>query len=61
MIIGLIVLLLILVIVILGFIKISNNLKRLNTSVEQAKADIEIYMVKRYDVIMNSMNVVKEL
>ncbi len=55
-----IVVLLIVVIVVVGVISISNNLKRLNTSVEQAKADIEIYMVKRYDVIMNSMNVVKE-
>ncbi len=55
-----IVVLLIVVIVVVGFISISNNLKRLNTSVEQAKADIEIYMVKRYDVLMNSLNVVKE-
>ena len=41
------------------FVSISNNLKRLNNIVEQSKADIEIYMVKRYDVIMNSYKAVK--
>ena len=29
-------------------------------SVDQARADIEIYMVKRYDVLKNSLEVVKE-
>ena len=29
-------------------------------SISQAKADIEVYMVKRYDVIMNSLEVAKK-
>ena len=42
------------------FVKVSNNFKRIGTAVEQTKADIEVYMIKRYDVLMNSMKVAKE-
>lgn len=37
-----------------------NNIKRCKMSVDQSRADIEIYMVKRYDVLKNSLEVVKE-
>ena len=55
-----IVLLVIVAIVAIWFVSVSNSFKRTLTLVEQAKADIEIYMVKRYDVIQNSLKTVKE-
>ena len=50
----------ILLILIAGFISISNNIKRMKLSVDEAKADIEVYMVKRYDVIMNSLEAARK-
>jgi len=54
------VIVLLVVIIAIWFVKVSNNFKRLGTTVEQTKADIEVYMIKRYDVLMNSMKVAKE-
>ncbi|MBE5915464.1 MAG: LemA family protein [Pseudobutyrivibrio ruminis] len=54
------VIVLVVVIIAIWFVKVSNNFKRLGTTVEQTKADIEVYMIKRYDVLMNSMKTAKE-
>ena len=37
-----------------------NKLNRTKLTIDQAKADIEVYMVKRYDVIMNSLELCKK-
>ena len=45
---------------VVGFISVSNRIDRISVAISQAKADIEVYMVKRYDVIMNSLEVAKK-
>ncbi len=54
-----IVFIVIIVLLVMWIISVANSFKRTLTLVDQAKADIEIYMVKRYDVIQNSLKTVK--
>ena len=42
------------------YIGTMNKLNRTKLTIDQAKADIEVYMVKRYDVIMNSLELCKK-
>ena len=39
------------------YIGTMNRIKVLRVAIDEAKADIEVYMVKRYDVIMNSLRI----
>ena len=54
------VLVIVVIIAVAGSISISNRIDRISVAIKQAKADIEVYMVKRYDVIMNSLEVAKK-
>ncbi|WP_051538048.1 LemA family protein [Butyrivibrio proteoclasticus] len=53
-------LILVMIIAVIYFVGISNRIEKIKIATDQAKADIEIYMVKRYDVIMNSLEVAKK-
>ena len=48
------------VILIGGFIGIMNTINQSFVRVDQAKADVEIYMVKRYDVLTESVRIAKK-
>ena len=50
----------VIVAIISWYIGTMNKLNRAKLTIDQAKADIEVYMVKRYDVIMNSLELCKK-
>lgn len=55
---GLIVIIIVAVILIY-FISVSNKFKRSYIKVQEAQADIEVALIKRYDVLTQSLDVVK--
>ena len=50
----------ILLALVLWMIGISNRINKLKVQIDEAKSDISVYLRRRYDVIQNSLKVVKE-
>ena len=42
-----------------NFIKMNNNIEAMKVKIEEAKADLETYLIKRYDVLTESVKVIE--
>lgn len=50
----------IIIVLVIFYIVIMNNIRALKVKIEESQADIEVYLVKRYDILMESVKVAKK-